>query len=141
LFEHVYTVWDFYDGPRDGLADFFGTPHYFKCRWDGAADNYSSEYDLSPVSSELVQIALTQWQIWKRWEAAFHAGAVAKDTHPGIGGVDRQYDELEAKIDAALATLGPPGIRAKAQFRAVPSNDQPVPGIMRELEVAWSTVA
>jgi hypothetical protein len=141
LFEHVYTIWDFFDRPRDGLADFAGAPHYYKCRWDEGADDYSSEYDLSPVSAEFVQLAMEQWAIWKRWEEAFRTGTVSHDTHPGFGGVDQQYDELESKIDSAIAALGPAKLRATAEFRAATSTDPLAPEIKRGLEVQWSTVA
>jgi hypothetical protein len=141
LFERVYTIWDYFDGPRDGLADFGGSPHYYKCSWDEKSDDYSSEYELSPIDSDLLGAALEQWQIWKRWERAFHTGAVPQSTHPGHGGIDSRYDELEVIINRGIDALGPPVRRVSAEFRAVPSKEASAPGIMRELEVAWSTVA
>jgi hypothetical protein len=32
--EKVYTVTDFYDGPRLGVADYNGQPHLYESRWD-----------------------------------------------------------------------------------------------------------
>jgi hypothetical protein len=37
-FERVHTVSDYFDGPREGLADYCGTPHRYKSVWDKAAD-------------------------------------------------------------------------------------------------------
>jgi hypothetical protein len=140
-FERVYTVWDYFDGPRDGLADFRGSPHYYKCSWDNEADDYSSEYELFPIDSSLLGPALEQWQIFKRWEADFHSGLVGQETHPGVGGINPRYDALEAVLNSALEPLGPPAHRATAAFRAIPPIEPLAPGIMRELEVSWSTVA
>ena len=42
-FERVYSVLDYYDGPRAGIANFQGEPHYFICGWDertGAAEDF-----------------------------------------------------------------------------------------------------
>jgi hypothetical protein len=141
LFERVYTVWKYDDGPRDGLADFCGSPHYYKSSWDNESDDYSVVYELSPIDGDLLRAALEQWQLWKFWERAFHAGEVPQSTHPGYGGIDSRYDELEVVINRGIDALGPPVRRVNAEFRAVPSTEHSAPGIMRELEVAWSTVA
>lgn len=31
--EHVYTMTEYYDGPRGGVADFRGTPHVYRSLW------------------------------------------------------------------------------------------------------------
>jgi hypothetical protein len=33
-FEKVYTVTDFYDGPRGGIANFRGHPHVYESLWN-----------------------------------------------------------------------------------------------------------
>jgi hypothetical protein len=33
-FEKVYTMTDYYDGPRRGIADFDGRPHFYDSEWD-----------------------------------------------------------------------------------------------------------
>jgi len=33
-YERVYTMTDYYDGPRKGIADFEGRPHLYEAEWD-----------------------------------------------------------------------------------------------------------
>ena len=72
--EIVHAVWDFYDSPRTGVADYRGQPHYFSCQWDSAADDYSHTYALSPIDSGTFDLVMEQWAIWRKWEFAFQAG-------------------------------------------------------------------
>jgi hypothetical protein len=66
-FERVYTMTDYYDGPRRGIADFDGRPHTYDAVFDYAQDDYAEPYDLRPVDAETLQLALEAWQIWQRW--------------------------------------------------------------------------
>jgi len=36
--EEVHFVIDYWDGPREGVADYCGTPHYFRCVFDEKRD-------------------------------------------------------------------------------------------------------
>lgn len=58
--EKVHSVWDFYDGPRTGIADYNGSPHYFACTWDVVSDDYGESYSLSPIDAETLALALEQ---------------------------------------------------------------------------------
>jgi hypothetical protein len=49
-FEAVHAVWDYFDGPRTGLADYRGRPHYFVCKFDTAAVRVT--YDVGALVSE-----------------------------------------------------------------------------------------
>ena len=35
-FEEVFTVTEYYDGPRQGIANFTGKPHFYDCIFDEA---------------------------------------------------------------------------------------------------------
>lgn len=81
--EAVYTVNDWYDGPRLGIADYNGQPYLYESRWDlakdywegeGNDDNYRFHYWLSPVGPENFALALEDWSIWLRWDSAFREG-------------------------------------------------------------------
>ena len=37
--EPVYTVEDYYDGPREGVADFQGKSHVYKCQFSETDDD------------------------------------------------------------------------------------------------------
>jgi hypothetical protein len=83
-FEEVFTVTDYYDGPRQGVANYQGLPHFYDCFFSEHARDYSNLYRLTPVSHEAFQLALEDWAIWERWERAFHAGETNRDTHPAL---------------------------------------------------------
>ncbi len=93
-FERVREIWDFYDGPRTGIAEFKGIPHYFERVFDESADDYSNFFRLSPVGEEFLQHAAQRWVIFKSWEARFHRGLVSTESHPGHGKFDTEYDRL-----------------------------------------------
>ena len=137
MYERVHTVSDYYDGPREGLADYGGVPHRYKSEWDEAADDWAETFELTPVDAETFQLEIERWQIWRAWERAFHSGQVAQESHPGHGGKNARYDELGKLIESRMASLTPLDIRPTADFRALPG--QELPGHMwRELEVEWS---
>src|ERR1700733_423781 len=98
-FERVQAVWDYYDGPRKGIADFNGIPHYFECIFDERADDYSNLFWLFPVSEEFLQSAARSWAIFKSWEARFHRGLVSAASHPGLSRDDAEYNRLKAWLD------------------------------------------
>ena len=136
-FEHVHTVWDYYDGPRTGIADYRGTPHYYECEWDEAADEYADTFALCQIEEDTFNLAMEQWSIWREWEIAYHCGERNPDTHPGSGGQNARYDELEELLKQHVAIARATGVRAQGTFR--PMNAQPkLPdGAIRELEVRW----
>ena len=135
-YERVHTVSDYYDGPREGLADYRGTPHRYKSEWDPTADDWADTFELIPVDAETFQLEIERWQIWRAWERAFHLGQVSQASHPGYGGKNARYDELGKLIESRMATQTPLDVRPIANFRAPP--EQELPGhMMRELEVEW----
>ncbi len=140
-FEPVHTVWDYYDGPRTGLADYRGRPHHFVCNFDADADDYSDVFTLSPVDDETFVLALKAWAIWREWETAFHAGAVTEDSHPGFKGNNLTYDAYRAELQERLAHTSSFQFPLRATFRAIPGNEPMPKGMMRPLEVSWQDVA
>jgi hypothetical protein len=106
-FERVLEIWDIYDGPRTGIAEFNGIPHYFECIFDESAGDYSNFFRLSPVSEEFLQYAARKWAIFRSWEARFHRGLVSLETHPGHGKLDPEYDRLRAWLDTEVSHSKP----------------------------------
>jgi hypothetical protein len=45
-YERVHTVANYFDGPREGLADYQGSPHRYKNEWDEAADDWADPFEL-----------------------------------------------------------------------------------------------
>ncbi len=100
--ETVHMVWDIYDGVRSGIADHAGQPHYFNCIFDDEAQEYSQNFELTAIDKETLNLAQEQWNIYRAWELKFHSGIVKLDTHPGHGGIDQRYDELEDEVQESI---------------------------------------
>jgi hypothetical protein len=96
MFERVYTVHDYYDRPRSGIANFGGRPHYYSCEWDKAADDYADSFTLVSIDEETLDLALEQWAIWKEWEVAFHKGQRHRESHPALPGLRRTGSEVQS---------------------------------------------
>ncbi|MER5780958.1 hypothetical protein ABT104_04405 [Streptomyces mobaraensis] len=93
-FERVLCEWEWNDGPRTGLADVQGKPHYFE-RHDDDRAGEADEYRVWPASEDAVKLEREQWAIFAGWNERHEAGEVSPETHPGHGGIDARYDELE----------------------------------------------
>jgi hypothetical protein len=136
-FERVHTMTDFYDGPRGGIADFDGRPYSYRARFDEAT-GYSDVFDLRAVDDETLQLAVEDWEIWKRWEDAFLAGQAAQDTHPALPEDRERHREIAAVLPQRLDALPGPVVEATAEFRAIPG--KPHSGRGRWLQVRWTPV-
>jgi hypothetical protein len=137
-FEHVYTVWDYWDGPRSGLANLFGEAHAYSCKWDEVEDDYTDRFLLTPIDPETLSLAVEQWAIWRKWESEFHEGRVAESAHPRLPGQNSRYAELEVLIKATLTAQ--PRWHAIATFRARPNQATRPRGVLSEMEVEWKNV-
>ena len=50
-FEAVFTITDYHDGPRKGIANYHGQPHFYECIFDDAKDDYSELFWLTPLDA------------------------------------------------------------------------------------------
>lgn len=104
-FEAVYVELDWYDGPRAGLADVHGVPHYFR-----AVNDYSrpgepdDEYVVWPASRPALDAEREQWRIFVAWNTRHKDGCASAASHPGNGGIDARYDELTAFLEPHRVT-------------------------------------
>lgn len=89
-FERVHVESEWYDGPRAGVADVGGEPHYFH--------GTDEEFEVWPASPDALAMEREQWAIFVRWNQRYEAGTAATDSHPGHGGIDARYDELEGLL-------------------------------------------
>ncbi|MFJ9519314.1 hypothetical protein ACIRPK_13710 [Kitasatospora sp. NPDC101801] len=74
-FERVYVELEWYDGPRAGLADVEGRPHYFQGN-DGNHADEADEYSVWPAANSAVELEREQWAIFARWNEHHEAGRV-----------------------------------------------------------------
>ncbi len=138
IFEQVHAVWEFSDGIRTGIADLDGSPHYFASRSAEAEGGYSDNFRLYPVTSEFLKIAVHNWHIFQAWERKFQSGKAELTTHPGRGGIDAEYDELQSWLNDQLTRFLPLPMLYTAVFRELANQEDLPAGVLREVEVAWS---
>jgi len=95
LFERVCTVTDYWDEPRAGVAEFGGAPHVYRSVFrDDLDERDSDQFELSPISAEVLARALEDWAISVRWRAAFDAGRATLETHPALPEVAARHRVL-----------------------------------------------
>jgi hypothetical protein len=102
LFEEVFTVNDYWDGPRSGVANYNRKPHHYACVFDEGSDEYSNLYHLTPLSASAFRAAMEAWKIWNRWKRAFHGGKTDRSTHPALPRDAKRYAELKTVLEKAL---------------------------------------
>jgi hypothetical protein len=100
LYEPVLVENDWYDGPRSGLAHVQGVLSYFESSFADIAPNEPDDIFLVwPASPDPVDWEREQWAIFAAWNQRREAGETTADTHPGHGGIDARYDELQALLE------------------------------------------
>jgi hypothetical protein len=125
----------YYDGPLSGIAELDGVPHFYES--EGADRDLDADvFMLSPVPAEVLALALEDWQIWRRWEEAFHRGQATTETHPALPNDRARHDEI-LKLLAGRARVDPSNpIRASGTFQSRPDLNQSGLGF-HPLEVEW----
>ena len=134
--EIVFTVTDYYDGPRQGIANYQGTPHFYECIFDSATNDYSDLYRLTALDELVFRLALEKWEIWRRWELAFHTGKTNMESHPALPEDAARHEELEQLLGNALQS-SPSAITRVGKFSALGHSELP-PGMLRQLQVRWT---
>ncbi len=116
-FEPVHVELDWYDGPRGGVADVGGLPHYFRAVHDynrpGEPDDV---YLVWPISEQALVWEREQWAIFVAWNDRYESGNANTSSHPGHGDIDARYDQLETLL-AAHRQVPPDARRMRAQWR------------------------
>ena len=136
-YERVYTVTNYWDCPRKGVADFKGRPHVYEAQFDEETDEYTDTFLLSPVSKHLFEAALESWDIWLRWDAAFERGLTTRETHPALAADRARHEELD-RILATLKVDPNDSKKAHGEFRV--SLDRPAQR-WNNLEVKWTEIS
>lgn len=117
-YERVYTVSEYYDGPRRGVADFRGQPHLYEFVFDTSND-YSDLFLLMPLDAENFRLVLEAWAIWQRWELAFHSGKADLSTHPALPQDSERHKELEGILKSVLLIDSTKAVRRIGHFKAL----------------------
>lgn len=117
--ERVYVENEWYDGPRSGVADINGAPHRFQSLFDETDDEYLGTFMVWPIDETSLSLEIEQWRIFVEWNALYEAGKVATDLHPGQGGINPRWDELEVLLKRSRSDIPVDAKKALAVFERV----------------------
>lgn len=112
--EIVHSVYDYWDGPQAGAADFHGSPHWYQAVFDKTADEWSGEFDLTPLSPAALDAEKNANRLFQAWNARFKAGLVGPETHPKTA-QDPESMRLRAIVERELRGV-PVAARMKGRF-------------------------
>ena len=120
-FEEVYTIDDWYDGPRTGFAQYRGMPHHYRSlyldfdEWESDEDRF----ELIPVTADVLASALEASEIFDRWSEARKRGEVAwssGDPLSEFGALAEDRDRY-ATARSVIVPYAEPGHRAAFTVR------------------------
>lgn len=114
-FERVYVELEWYDGLREGVADVDGLPHYFCCACD-YDPIVETVFKVWPASAEAFALERERWAIYVAWNDRQRAGEADAAAHPGLGGIDARYDELQGLLEPLRRRPEHTGV-LRAEFR------------------------
>ena len=118
-YEHVYSVTDYYDGPRGGVADFGGQPHAYLSLWDDSEEQWDSTFVLRRIDEETLELVKEEWARWLRWRKAFDEERTSISTHPALPEERERHEEIAPILRERLAVDKSSTLRAVGHFRVV----------------------
>jgi len=142
-YEKIYTVFDFYDGIRTGIADFNGAHHYYERPSDEAQGDWADYFLLKPIDEETFQLAMEDWAIWQRWYAASLARETTVDTHPALPEDRARHDEIQAILKRRLVVNPATDIKAQGEIQRNYEGVWPkhATNPFARLQIKWRVVA
>ena len=93
--ERVLVELEWYDGPRVGVAYVKGVPHRFSSNYDETDDEYLGSFKVWPINELDLSYEVEQWKIFVDWNNEYELGKADTSTHPGTGGINKRWDELQ----------------------------------------------
>jgi hypothetical protein len=109
LFECVYTIDEWRAGPRAGVANFAGVPHFYRSvsadseAWSPDEDRF----ELTPLSVELFEMILEANALFRRWHPGPRISSQAAQDGSEAPEDWARYGTLEREIAASLAARLP----------------------------------
>ncbi len=117
--EHVYVESEWYDGPRSGVADANGIPSRFKSIFDEKDGGYNGTFLVWPIDQRTLELEIEQWRIFVAWNALYEAGSASVESHPGHGGIDPRWDELQTLLEKSRVEVPSEARRAVVQMESI----------------------
>lgn len=115
--EPVIALYEYYDGPRSGVAMCRGELHVFESEFSEAEDDYTDRFFLMKIEPELLPLIKEGWEIWLRWCQAFHRGEVAIETHPALEQDRSRHEALQIALGDRLKIVTAGTRVMRAEFR------------------------
>ncbi len=103
--EKVYTVNEFYDCPRLGIADFNDVPHIYEAILNKPEDADENRLYLMNVESDLMELVLEAWDIWIKWKDAYDKGKVTLGSQQALPADQTRHKELKRLIGDRLTAI------------------------------------
>lgn len=121
--ERVYTIFNYYDGPREGIADVEGKPHVYKCQFSEADDDWTDCFWLMEIDQALFELAKEQHEIFLRWRAEFDRGNVRLESGPALPADCSRFAELKSAIGNRFDIVPERSITKRARFTSNGATD------------------
>jgi hypothetical protein len=116
-FERVCVELEWYDGPRAGIADIHGVPHRFKSNFDDNDEDWLGTFLVFPIDAVSLALEREQWRLFVDWNRRYESGEEGVTRHPGHGGIDPRWDEIEALLAGNRDAIPAGAKRARAESR------------------------
>jgi hypothetical protein len=135
-YETVFTVTDYSGRPRKGIANYQGTPHLYEYVANEAQHGDSESFRLTPLNPEIFQLAMEDWEIWRRWLVAFYARKTEISTRPALAGDSSRHEQLERILGERLIFDPQKTIMRVGRFEVLAEPSVPE-RVIRQLQVKW----
>ena len=109
FFERVFTIDEWRAGPRAGVANFAGAPHFYRAVAP-ASDGWrpgGDVFELTPLSAELLALMLEADALFRRWHPGPRAGGEPVSSSRGTPEERVRYAGLVRQIADGLAKRHP----------------------------------
>lgn len=138
IYERVYTMHDWWDGPKSGVADYQGVPYIFNRNFNDELDEYNDYYLLSPITNEQCQLIIEGYEIWKRDRDADVDQQNSSNIYGTLPGDQERYIEIKS-LTNYLFEPSRHSLKVKASFRRLPTNSILPDNIIHyhDFEVMW----
>ena len=114
--EQVLVETSWYDGPREGVGNIVGVPHRFSSNFDETDDEPTGTYHVWPINKNELILEIEQWKLFVDWNNEYELGKTDTSTHPGTGGIDKRWDEIETLLKQSRRNIPSSAKLARAEF-------------------------
>ena len=110
----LYTISDWYDGPRAGATEFVGRPYFYRSIYldSDVWDPNESRFELTPLTEDALSWELETIRIFERWDSARKDGRIVwnPDDEAAFGALPedmQRYRDLNEKLKTYLLKTRP----------------------------------